>query len=111
MLFKVFYTNFLIPSRFTAITYGPFIFMRERAKDDVGMHEHEKTHVKQFWRSWCTFGIAYFFSKTARLRYEAEAYREQLKYSPGREDLFASFLVTKYKLGITQEQALAALKG
>ena len=110
MLFKVFYTNWLIQSKFTAETYGPFIFIRPRAKDDVGLLEHEKTHVKQFWRSWGTFGLAYFFSKTARLRYEAEAYREQLKYSPGKEDLYASFLVTKYNLGITQEQALAALR-
>ena len=111
MLFKVFYTNRFIPSRFAGITYGPLIFIRPRCQGDVGLLEHEKVHVKQFWRTLGLFGIPYFFSAKARVKYEAEAYREQLKYSPGKEALFASFLATKYGAKITQEEALALLKG
>jgi hypothetical protein len=110
MLFKVFYTNSCIASRFAAETYGPFIFIRPSYSLDVGLLEHEKTHVKQFWKN-PLFGLFYMFSKKSRFAYEAEAYREQLKYNPDKAELYASFLSTKYNLGITQDQALAALKG
>jgi hypothetical protein len=110
MLFKVFYTNRCIAPRFAAETYGPFIFVRPSYSLDVGLIEHEKTHVKQFWKN-PLFGLFYMFSKKSRFAYEAEAYRTQLKYNPGREELYASFLVKNYNLGITQDQALAALKG
>lgn len=110
MLFKVFYTDRCIAERFGAQTYGPLIFIRPKYSFDVGLLEHEKTHVKQFWKN-PFFGLWYLFSKKARFEYEVQAFREQLKYSPDKAELFASFLATKYNLGITQEQALVALKG
>jgi hypothetical protein len=66
-------------------------------------------HVRQFWRTWGLFGIPYYLSRTRRFEYEVEAYREQLKYSPGREQRFARFLARNYDLDITESQALAAL--
>ena len=66
-------------------------------------------HVKQFWNN-PLFAFPYYFSKAARLRYEVEAYREQLKFHPDREAAFATILATKYNLGITVEEALAALR-
>ena len=105
----IFYTNWFVPARFAACTYGPFIFIRPTKRDDVGLREHEKVHVKQFWRN-PLFGLAYFFSKKARFKYEVEAYREQLKYSPGKEAVFADLLCRKYNLNITMVDALAALR-
>jgi hypothetical protein len=99
-----------MPARFGGWTLGPVILIRPRYKGDVGLLEHEKVHVHQFWRSFCLFGIAYFLSKKKRLQYEAEAYKEQLKYSPQNRLIFAGFLVNNYKLGITQAEALAALE-
>jgi hypothetical protein len=99
----------MIQSKFTAQTYGPFIFVRPKAKDDIGMLEHEKIHVKQFWESWGTFGLWYWLSKKSRAKYEAEAYREQLKYHPDKTEVYAWNLATKYNLGITQDQARAML--
>jgi hypothetical protein len=110
MMFKAFYTEHCIAPRFGAETYGPFIFIRPKYQGDIGLLEHEKTHVKQFWKN-PLFGLFYMFSKKSRFAYEAEAYREQLKYNPDKADLYSSFLSTKYNLGITQDQALAALKG
>jgi hypothetical protein len=104
----IFYTNWFIPSRFKATTYGPFIFIRPSAKDDAGLLAHEQVHVKQFWRN-PLFGLAYFFSKKARFKYEAEAYRAQLLHYPERLDALATILATKYKLNITKEDALRAL--
>jgi hypothetical protein len=109
-MYKVFYTNWFVPARFSAVTYGPFIFIRPTKRDNVGLLEHEKVHVKQFWKN-PFMGVWYYFSKEARLKYEAAAYREQLKYSPGNEEVFAQLLVDKYNLGITKEEALSALKG
>ena len=102
------YTD-LMPDRFSGYTLGPIVLIRPSKRDDVGLLKHELVHVKQFWRSFGLFGIAYYLSKTKRFEYEAEAYREQLKYSPGREQLFARFLVNNYDLDVTESQALAAL--
>ena len=55
-------------------------------------------------------GVLYFFSKKARFNYEAEAYRRQLEFNPERLDRFAEILSTKYGLGVTLDEALAALK-
>ena len=106
----ILYTDALIPERFAGITYGPVICIRPSKKNDRGLLEHEKIHVKQFWRTLGLFGILYALSPKRRLKYEAEAYREQLKYAPGSEDLFATYLMTKYNATITKEEALALLK-
>lgn len=97
----VFYTNKFVPDRFAAATYGPVIFIRLAYKNDIGLLEHEKIHVKQFWRTLGLMGIFYYFSDKFRLKYEVEAYKEQLKYSPGREQLFATFISTKYNIPIS----------
>lgn len=109
MIFKAFYTNWFIPSKFQAMTYGPLIFIRPSRKGDVGLLEHEKTHVKQFWHN-PLFGLWYLFSKKARFGYEVEAYKVQSTYHPERVEAYAEALATKYGLDVTKEQALAALK-
>lgn len=108
MLFKVFYTNTFIAQRFAAQTYGPLIFIRPSYSLDKGLLEHEKVHVKQFWRN-PLFGLWYLFSKKDRLGYEVEAYREQLKYSPDAAPVFASHIATKYNLKTTVAEALVLL--
>ena len=108
MLHLTIYTDFM-PDRFSGYTVGPIVLIRPRCRDDQGLLAHELMHVKQFWRTFGLFGIAYWLSRTRRLAYEVEAYREQLTYSPGREQLFARFLANNYDLGITESQALAAL--
>lgn len=110
MLHKVIYTNNIIPDKFAGLTLGPFIFIRPSHKDDKGLLEHEKVHVRQFWRTLGLFGIAYLLSKKYRLKYELEAYKEQLKYyATDKKQLFAQHLATKYNLDITQEEALKLL--
>jgi len=88
---------------------GPIVLIRPSKRDDQGLLAHELMHVKQFWRSFGLFGIPYWLFKTKRFEYEVEAYREQLKYAPGREQRFARFLARNYDLDITELQALAAL--
>lgn len=110
MLHKVIYTNNIIPDKFAGLTLGPIILIRPEYKSDTGLLEHEKVHVRQFWRTLGLFGIGYLLSKKYRLKIEVEAYKEQLKhYATDKRNLFAQHLATKYDLNITQEEALKLL--
>jgi hypothetical protein len=110
MFHLVFYTDFLIPSRFAACNRGPVIFIRPKHRNDAGLLAHEIMHVKQWWRN-PAFGLFYRFSKQFRLEAEVEAYREQLRhYDTDQSDLFAQYLVEKYDLDIGLAEAQQLLK-
>jgi hypothetical protein len=103
-----------IPKRFAAFVFGFIIFVRPSYKDNIPLIEHEKVHVRQFWRTFGTHGLWYQFNKKYRLRSEVEGYavqvkkREELGMSPRFED-YAGFISTHYNLDITTEQALEML--
>jgi hypothetical protein len=108
----IIYNDFFVPRRFGAITIYPFIFMKKKFKDDIGLRKHEEVHLKQFWPSFGMFWPMYLLSKKYRLKVEVEAYKEQIKwYDDDRSELFAEYLSTKYMLDITKEEALSLLKG
>lgn len=108
-MYIVFYTDRLIPKQFAGYTRGPVIFIRPEYKNDKGLLEHEKVHVKQFWRTFGLHGLIYRISKSYRLKCELEAYSVQLNYSPNAADTFARFIAEKYDLDITQAEAKEAL--
>ena len=97
--------------KFAGFTVGPLIFIRKAYRDDVGLLEHEKVHVRQFYRYWGVGMLAYFVSQRFRLARKVEAYRVQLRYPPASDDAeqatgrFAAFLATKYGLDITVARA------
>jgi hypothetical protein len=109
MIAPVIYTD-RIPQRFAGMTFTFVILIRPAHRNDAGLHEHEKVHVRQFWLTWGLHPLLYGLSKGYRLRAEVEAYRVQLRFSPGNEELFAGFLATKYGLAVTPENALRLLK-
>ena len=90
----------------------PFIFIHPDAKGDEGLLAHEQTHVRQAWRNIFPpiFALRYQLDKGYRLRCEVEAFRVQLKHSPGSERHFAKYIAEKYDLDITQAEALELLK-
>ena len=115
---------------------GPVIRILKTYRDDYGLFQHELTHVKQWFViglaftipptmlaylfgmrplglfGMTMFNVLYFFVDDFRLRAEVEAYRVQAKYYDDyRLDKFASFIATRYKLSITQEEALKLLRG
>lgn len=101
-------TRWLIPRGFDGFTPGPLILLRPGASD--ALIEHEKVHVRQFWRSWGLMGVLYLASRRWRLRYEVEAYREQLRHSPpGAAHALARFLAGKYRLKISEAEAYRLL--
>ena len=122
-----------MPERFGGYASGPCVKIRPKYLDDRGLLEHELVHVRQFWRSlgveifisnvytmprllklWGIFGDVEALvnaSKKWKLRLEVEAYREQLKhYATDNTFLFAGFLVTKYGLDISVEEAMKLLR-
>ena len=104
-------TNWPIPARFAALTVAFVVFIRPEYRNDAGLIAHELTHVRQFWRWLGLNGLLYKFSKKWRTRFEVEAYRKQLEFSPHALEHFAVSLSTKYALNITHDRAIELLKG
>lgn len=107
----IIYNDALVPKRFAAVTVGTLIIIRPAYKDDIGLQKHEETHVRQF-KADLRYAFRYQFSKVWRLKYEAEAYAVQVGYANDQalaQDRFANFLVDKYDLGITKQQAMDAI--
>ena len=95
------YTNDGVPEPHAGCARCFIIRIRPSHKDDRGLLEHEKVHVDQWWKFW---------ERKPKLEREVEAYREQLKWSPGREALFAMFIATRYGLDITATEAERRLR-
>lgn len=94
---------------FDAYTYGPVILVHPGSVSDEALLSHEKTHVAQFWRWFGLNGLMYRFSKTWRLRFEVEAYREQLKRNLLWRSWFAHLLATRYDLDVSRDEAMRLL--
>lgn len=53
----------------------------------------------------------YLLSKRYRFKAEVAAYREQMRFYPvDRAPLFAHFIAERYGLGVSYDEALAALR-
>lgn len=105
----IFYTNRFVTEGFAGCARGPFIFIRPQYMTDVGLREHEKVHRRQWLRTLGLHSFLYLLVPKYRLASEVEAYKEQLRYNPGRAELYAVFISTKYKLPIAQDAALRLL--
>ncbi len=115
MLYKIFYTDRVLPDRFGGMTVGCIVFIRPKYREDIGILKHEETHVRQFWRLPALNGLLYVLSKKWRLKAEVEAYREQLCWPPAISDYvrykqaYAGFISTKYYLDVTEAETLKLL--
>jgi len=96
---------------------GYKIYILNKYKNDVGILEHEKTHVRQ-WFYFLTFPFSFLYSnfKWFKLWAEVQAYKVQLKNNPPEwpdyTELYAKFIVKNYKLGNykTQEEVVKMLR-
>lgn len=113
----IFYTDRFIPEGAAGccrVFLIPFVFIRPKYRDDLGLLAHELCHEDQAW----SYGfppihaLRYALSKSYRLACEVEAYREQALYYPDdRRERFAGFISRDYGLNVTAEEALRLLKG
>jgi len=113
MIYSLKYTD-SIPDWQGGYARAWFIRIRPKYRDDIGILEHEKIHVKQFWRTFGLYGLLYLCIKKYRLWSELKAYREQLKYPPAngsdeyRRD-YARAIATNYGLDVSEEEAYRLL--
>ena len=125
-----------ISNTFTGTTQGPIIKILPKYKDDIGLLEHEKTHVQQwyFWLAvglllgtmltllvspslWPLFGLAPFLHQLLyklvrpyRCLCEVQAYRKQIAVGGYLSNDFAvAALVEKYGLKLSANKARALL--
>ena len=110
MIAPVLYTNLGIPKRFAGYAVGPLILIRPQYRGDEGLLAHERTHVRQFWRSFGLMPLRYWLSRRHRFCSEVEAYQAQMQNNPERVLLYAKFISDKYGLDVSAETALAALQ-
>ena len=125
-----------IDEKYSGAAQGPLIKLRPKYKDDTGLIEHEKTHVRQWYAAlaiwlllcallslavspslWPLCGLAplvhpvlYKLVRPYRQWCEVQAYRKQLAtggYSTG--DFAVIALFEKYDLGLSSDQAKALL--
>ena len=115
MIYSVKYTDNGMSENVGGYIRAWFIFIHPKYKDDIGLLEHEKTHVSQFWGSWCLHSMLYKFWRAYRQRSEIEAYREQLRWSPESDNpdyyrpILAERLAVGYNLNITIDEAIKLL--
>ena len=130
----VIYTNKLLPEWVGARAIMFLVLIRPKYRDDKGIHEHEYTHVKQ-WYKWtglalslfllaglalpeywqiiasasvlstALFAMLYQFSTSFRLEAEAEAYAAQVKAGADLDKMAKHLANPNYKLGISELEA------
>lgn len=97
---------------FDTTSLGLVIFVKPKTRTAVSeraLIEHELVHSRQTYRWLCLNSLLYLCSKKWRLKFEVEAYREQLKYVPFNLNAFATILSTRYRLNVTFDEAKALL--
>jgi len=102
MIYLLYYTHRDLGG-FAGKTNAFIIRIHVDYKDDRGLLEHEKIHVKQFWKN-PLHGLFYKFSKDYRLKSEVEAYRKQIEYGADLDQM-AWLLWSRYDLKITLDEA------
>ena len=125
-----------LPNGFGGTAQGPFIRILPKYKDDIGLLEHEKLHVRQ-WYAWLAIGLLfsapltllvspslwplyglapflnqlfYKFVRPYRRWCEVRAYRKQLATGGyDSTDFAVTALVEKYDLHLSTDKAKALL--
>ena len=133
------YTDRFMPDWVGAMAIGPFVLIRPKYKADKGIHVHEYTHVKQ-WYKWTAlwailvtlallvlpeaayvivpfyglsvgiFPLMYALVKSFRLESEVEAYAAQVKAGADLDKMAKHLANPNYKLGISEVDAKVELQ-
>lgn len=125
-----------LPNGFGGTAQGPFINLLVKYKDDIGLIEHEKNHVRQWYgvlaigvlistlltllvseSLWPLYGLAFFLHqllykliRSYRRWSEVQAYRRQVSVGGYTSNDFAVIaLAEKYDLDLSVDEAKALL--
>lgn len=101
-----------LPEGVAGQAHGPVILIRPQYRNDIGLYEHELTHVLQWYMTLMLHPILYVLFQKYRLWAEVQAYRKQMQFPNANGVLLpveraAQFLAQpRYNLGITESDAL-----
>ena len=99
----------LVPKGFDAITCFPFILMRPEVAGDAALIAHEMVHYREQKASWVIpWLLRYLLSHEFRYQAELRGYRVQVELG-GITREGAAQMLCQYGLGVTYDDALAAL--
>lgn len=102
----VFYVKHLFADGFAPLFC---IVIKEKYRNDVGLLQHEITHIEQQTRDGKLRWVwRYITSKVWRLAYEVEAYKVSIAHGMSIEKA-AMYLARDYRLGITEAEAKVLL--
>lgn len=107
----IIYSGFLMPAWMDGRAIGPIVQIRPSRRGDQSMLAHELEHVRQWREAPILMPLRYLLSRRWRLRYEAEAFRAQVRLDPAAITSCAALLATKYRLGLSYRDALNLLEG
>lgn len=102
------HTDRFIPPAFNGRAIGPVVLIRPEFRGDPAVLAHEMVHVRQWWRGMLIHSLRYLWSRSYRMRAEAEAYAAQID-SGGSPMGAALALSAHYDLGITPAEAAAEI--
>ena len=114
MVYSLKFTGDNIPTGSAGANRFWMIYVRPTYRDDKPLIEHEKTHVRHFWRNPFKHVWKYGRDKDYTLACEVEAYRCQLTFCNEwdkeiNRQKFAERIATKYGINITVEDAYKLL--
>ena len=105
-----FYTTLGVSHDARASARGPVIFIRPKHKKDVGIYQHELTHVKQWF---CTLGLhslLYWLVPSYKAWSEIQAFKKQSQYDEqDNVPHYAYTLCKYYGLELNYEETKAAI--
>ena len=88
----------ILAGRFSARTIPPFIFIRSPYWNDNALIQHEKQHIRQFYKNPIQ-SLTYHFNKERRYKMELEAYAVQVVAGGLKIDEASGFIYKNYQLG------------
>ena len=104
-----------VPEGSAGCANAMIVRIRPGYRDDVGLLQHELTHVKQAYRLLFLFhALLYLLDDSYRLHAEVEAYGKQLEYSSDKNAdaaRFAESICNKYNLHVDQTSVENMLRG
>ncbi len=99
-----------IPSRFEAVTIGPFIFIRPLFRDDKALIAHERQHMRdQFRFAVIGYFLLFKFSWQFRLWAELRGHLAQIAAGGISADEAARRIASEYRIPLTEQEILRRL--
>lgn len=87
-----------LPNTIKGRSWGLWIEIQPKHKDDLGLLAHERCHVRQFFTYPFVYGLLYKFSSKFRYKFEVEAFGYSIAYGNRTKENVRSSLASYYNI-------------